>query len=321
MSRRIVLATIAVVLLLPAAWLWAQSKSKTPLRRAEPPKFNRNDPFYEDAFAAGLSGERPANLGQAAVAAPPTPGAAPASVAGGEPSPAPSGGGWSAIISATTLEDEIKTQRSQADRTITTPSDFAGNGYKAVRRDFSIVAMVFAIIAEYDDEVRWKKDAAAQRDAFARTAANAKVGTTGVYNEAKLRKQDLTDLISGQSPAAKEAEPNVKWGELINRSPLMQRLDASRDEKIGPWTASAADFNANQEMLLHEAQIFAAIGEVLKKEGMADASDTEYQEMCDILIAGARDLAQAAKEKNHDAASKAASVVSTSCDKCHELYR
>ena len=310
-------AYLLALSVIPTAWVVAQTKSKGPIRRAQTPKFTKAEPFFENAFAA-LSGERPADLGQA-VASKPGAGGASSTTSSGSTDNA--GSGWAALITATDLEDEVKAQKLQADKNITTPSEFAGNGYKNARRDFSIVAMVFAIIAEYDGEVRWKKEAPSERDAFARTAANAKVGTTGVYNEAKLRKQDLVDLIGGQSITLKDAEAKAKWAELVNRSPLMQRLDANFESKVKVWSASASEFNSNLEQLQHEAQIFATIGAVLKKEGMESADDGEYRKFADILIGGSSDLVKACKDKDQSAASKAASVIATSCDKCHEGYR
>lgn len=312
-------ACLIGLLLVPAALVVGQIKSKGPIRRAEPPKFNKIDPFFEDAFSAALQGERPANLGKSG-------GKAVAGSSGTPSSDEPetsdnAGSGWAAIISATVLENEIKAQKLLADANVTTPSDFAGNGYKNARRDFSVTAMIFGIIAEYDGEVRWTKEAPTGRDLFARTAANAKVGTIGVYNEAKLRKQDLGDLISGQSFELRDAAPTAKWGELINRNPLMQRLEPGRDEKIKPWTASASEFSGNLDQLAHEGQIFAAIGVVLQKEGLEDADDTEYRAFAQMLVTGGQELAAACKEKNYDAASKATNLIVNSCEKCHEVYR
>jgi hypothetical protein len=312
-------AYLLAFLLLPAAWVLGQAKGKTPIRRAQPPVFTKADPFFEDAFGS-LSGQRPANLGQAAApnltAGATSPSPSTASDAGGSP-----GAGWSTWISGAALEDEIKAQKLQAEKNITTPSDFNGNGYKNARRDFSMVALIFAIIGEYDGDVRWKKEAPSQRDAFARTAANAKVGTTGVYNEAKLRKQDLSDLIGGQTVETKEAEAAPKWGEVVSRSPLMQRLELNTDAKIKAWTSSGDAFEENLEALQHEAQIFTVIGEVLKKEGLEDSDDEEYRKLADLLVGASRDLTKACKEKNFEAASKAASAITVSCDKCHESYR
>lgn len=320
-AYRLALAAYLVLLLfVPTALLVAQTKTKGPIRRAQPPKFTKTDPFFENAFESALQGERPADLSKA-VAARPATGGNPSATDPNDPPPTSGGSGWASLISPTTLEDEIKAQKIQADMNVTTPSAFAGQGKEDARRDFSMVAVIFAIIAEYDGDVRWKKEAPSQRDQFARTAANAKVGTTSVYNEAKLRKQDLADLIGGQSVEIKDAEPQAKWGELVNRSPLMQRMEASHDAKIKAWSSSDGEFKSNLEKLQHEAQIFAVIGEVLKKDGMEDADDEEYRKFAVMLIAGGKELAQACEDKNQAAASKAASTIAQSCDKCHESYR
>ncbi len=317
--RCAVVVYLLAVLALPVAWVAAQTRGKGAIRRAEPPKFGSTDPFFADAFTDALRGERPGNLGQAVVAKS-------TSGDGGntttvDPADANEGSGWAAIISSTALEDEIKAQKLMAEANVTTPSEFAGSGYKAARRDFSVVAMVFGIIGEYDGEVRWQKEAPSQRDLFARTANNAKVGTTGVYNEAKLRKQDLGDLIGGQGVETREAEAKAKWGDLLNRTPLMQRLEASNDSKIKAWSASTSSFNENLEKLQHEAQIFAAIGAILQEDSMQDGDDEEYKKFAQILLAGGKALTQACKDKNQDAASKAASIISSSCSNCHDSYR
>jgi hypothetical protein len=320
-AYRLAAKVYAVVLFcLPAAWLAAQTRSKGPIRRAQPPKFSKVEPFFEDAFASALQGERPADLSKAVAKSSSSNSGTPSTV---DPSGSNNtGSGWSAIIGSTVLEDEIKAQKLLADANVTTPSDFAGNGYKNARRDFSITAMIFGIIAEYDGDVRWKKEAPTGRDLFARTAANAKVGTTGVYNEAKLRKQELADLISGQSFELRDAEAKAKWGEILDRAPLMQRLEPARDEKIKPWTASESEFKDNLEKLSHEAQIFAAIGQVLQQEGMEDGDDTEYRKFANELVSGGKALAAACKEKNYDAASKATTLIVNSCDNCHNAgYR
>lgn len=318
--RLAAMAWLLLILLVPAAWVAGQTRSKGPIRRAQPPKFSKTDPFFEDAFASALQGERPANLGKGAAKASPGNSGTPSTTADAASDNA--GSGWAAVISAAALEDEIKAQKLLADANVTTPSEFNGSGYKNARRDFSIAAMIFGIIAEYDGDVRWKKEAPTGRDLFARTAANAKVGTTGVYNEAKLRKTELADLISGQSFDLREAEPKAKWAEIINRAPLMQRLEPARDEKIKPWTASESEFKGNLDKLSHEAQIFAAIAQVLQKEGMEDADDTEYRKFAMQLLTGSKDLAAACKEKNYDAASKATTLIVNSCDNCHNAgYR
>lgn len=304
---------------------WAQTKAPKTVRRAEPPKFDKPNPnFFADAFKDGLTGDRPGNLGQPGTAVVNNPGTG--NTGGSTTAPASTGGiagsGWAAIISASTLEDQIKSLKLQVDTGVTTPSDFAGKGYKLARRDFSMLAMTFAIIGEYDSDVRWKANAAAARDEFARTAANSKVGTTGVFNEAKKRKEELQDLISGSNPfEGKTAEAKASWKDVCNRSPLMQHLENVWEPRLKQFCSDKGQFMANLEKAQQDAEVFAAIGAVLAKEGMEDADAKEYTDLCNKLLNGAKEIAEACKSKNFDAAAKASVEIGKSCVECHENYR
>lgn len=324
MRRFTIGALLAVVPLLVAGSLvLGQTKGKRLIKRAEPPKVeHRPEIFFGDAFKEGLSGPRPANLGQSAKAVAGSSGASSTPAGGSSAAADSSGSGWSAIISAATVEDEIKALKLLVDADVTTPSDYAGKGYKAGRRDFSMLAMLFAIVGEHDGDVRWKKDAPAARDVFARTAANSKVGTQQVFNEAKLRKQELQDLVGGQSPyEGKEADPKVQWGSVCDRSPLMQHLELIFDPRVKAAVSDEGNFKSNLEKLSHDAEILSAVGAVLAKEGMADADSDEYQAFCDVLKQSGREIVEACKNKNYATASSAVSAIGKACNDCHELYR
>jgi hypothetical protein len=321
LSRPLVLIAVALALLAP--WLaLGQTKAPKVVKRAQPPKFGKADgDFYADAFKDGLVGDRPANLSQpaTAVAGNPNPGgsATGSGATGGVP-----GSGWSGLISATTIEDEVKATKLLVDQHVTTPSDFAGKGYKLARRDFSLLAMLFGIAGEYDADVRWKKDAPAARDVFARTAANAKVGTSQVFQEAKLRRDELTDLVGGASPyGGKEAEAKAAWKDVCNRAPLMQHLEAIWEPRLKPLLADKGQFAANADKIAHDAEVMAAIGAVLAKDGMADADDDEYKAFAAKLRDGAKAIAEGVKLKNFEAASEGSGIISKSCTECHESYR
>lgn len=321
MRKNVLLSLAALLAIALPAILWAQTKNK-PVRRAQPPKFDKTDgPFYADAFKEGLVGARPANLGQPVVAAAAggTTGSAPAagSGAGGI-----AGSGWGAIISPTTLEDEIKSLKLKVDGDVTTPSDYAGKGYKVARRDFSMLAMLFGIVGEYDGDVRWKKEAPAARDVLARTAANSKVGTSQVFAEAKLRKQELQDLLSGANPySGKTAEAKAAWGNVCDRAPLMQHIETLYEPKLKPMLADKGQFNANIATIQHDAEIIAAVGEVLSKTGMADADSDEYKAFCASMRKACQDIVDACKTKNYDQAAAASSTIGKACRECHENYR
>lgn len=316
---RMLFMVLAVAL--PAAWIYAQTKSSKPVKRAQLPKSETaSGPFFSDAFQQ-LVGERPADLSKPAVAAnssaTPAPSSSGSSSGGGL-----AGSGWAAIISSSTIEDEIKALKSKVDAEITTPSDFAGKGYKLARRDFSVLAMLFGIIGEYDGDVRFKAFGPGARDTFARSAANSKVGTSQAFTEAKIRKGELQDVIGGGNPfGVKEAEAKAVWNTVCDRSPLMLHLEEIFEPRVKAWTADKGTFTSNDEKLLHEAEMIAAIGAVLAKEGMEDSAADDYKGWCQQMTQAGRAIVEAIKTKNYEAATTAAGEISKARDNCHGTYR
>jgi hypothetical protein len=304
----------------------AQTAPPRKVRRAEPPDFSKvpgvNTTFFPDVFSQALEGERPANLGAAlpaTVANPSTGGATSGSTTG---SPA-GASGWSKVVSATAIEDEIKAIKLRLDPEINTPTKFAGSGHKAARREFTLLAVLYGIIGEYEGDVRWKDVAPGVRDAFARGAANAKVSTPQAFNEAKLRLDDLGQLIGGGSfGAAGESERTADWPKVCDdRSPLMQRLESAHQGKLQVMTASADEFKNHADAVAHEANILAALAEVLGKEGMPDADADDYAGWVKQITTASGEILEAVKSNNYDQARKAVGTIGQACSQCHELYR
>src|SRR4029078_10656031 len=113
---------------------------------------------------------------------------------------------WSQTISANTLESTVKSLALQVRKAVQTPDKFKGGGYHDARRTFSVLAVLFAIIAEYDDKGRWKPDAGTVRDLLARAGVDCKVGTDGSFREARQFKDDLDRLLRGEAPESKPGE-------------------------------------------------------------------------------------------------------------------
>jgi len=293
-------------------------------RRAEAPEFNNTTTsiiFFKDVFAEALQGERPQILSENRQA----PAMSPGSNGGGMQSPAAAGGGnageWADIISPTTIQDEVKRLNNQLLETVQNVRKFNGGGFEEARRDFTELAMLFEIIAEHDGDVRWKEYALTARDGFARAGFNSKVGTDNSFKEAKLRSEDLEQLVRGGSLDTREADPKATWDEIADRPPLMQRLEIAYQKRLKPMTASESEFKSNVEEILHEAELIAAIGHAMQKEGFEYYDDDDYVGFCQQMQEAALQVVKAVKENNADAARKAASDVGQSCTLCHESYR
>ena len=321
MRRLILLPLVALLGLIVPDDVSAQSKRR--FSRAKPPKFTERDTqgiFFGDIFTEGFQGERPADLSKPA--AKPTAlagGAAAASGAGEGPA---SGDGWSKFISATTIEDEIKAIKLQVDMDVTTEQQFIARGYEGSRRNFAVLALLFGAIAEYDGDVRFKEPAPGARDLFARSAANCKVGTKQSFNEAKKRKTDLQEILSGgASPAEPSADPNVVWASAADRSALMQRLEIAQQTNLQPWIGGEGEFKSHAEEAMHEAEIISAIAAALTKPGTPDGEDETYAGFAKSMRDAGVEVVEAVKLNNYEQARKAVGAIDQACTKCHELYR
>lgn len=285
------------------------------VKRARPPQFPQSvrDTFFADAREK-LVGPRPARAtATVGVSAQPT--------VTGPSTTTTEGSGWSKLISAETLEDEIKSSVLALGDSVKTGAQFKGGGYNLVRVQFSVLATMFGIVADYDGQVRWQQQAPSIRNILARAGFNCKVGTDAAYKEATLRKEDLENLLRGGSLQLRSAEKETKWKTVTDRPPLMQRLEQAQQRGLAVWTSNSGEFQKNQEKLLHEAEIIAALAKVIQQEGFEYADDETYLESARELLLQAQAAAEAARKSNYDAARRATGQIEKACSKCHEGFR
>jgi hypothetical protein len=304
------------------------ARGRAPVRRAAAPTTWDTlvqRAFESDAFAI-LEGPRPA-LGTTRAAGGPA--ARAAESASGFPAPAggppdvPAGDGfkWSGLVSADTLTDEIKDIKSVLVAACSKPGDFKGGGYEKARKGFSAIALAFAVIAAYDQDVRWQKDATTARDLFARAGFNCKVGTDQSYAEAKLRLDDLLALLDGNPPEAKaEGDTDFLWSQVAARPALMSRLEEA-EAAIRPAIASKADFGTHLDQFMHAVEIVAVIGEVVIKPDYEYHDDETYVEYAVEMRDAAVAARAAADKKDYEAARAAIGRLEKSCSTCHGDYR
>jgi hypothetical protein len=288
-------------------------------RRAPPPTFSPQQlrGVFFDKLDDAFRGTRPTLSGVRKSAPVPLPAVAPTGTAAAAPA---AGDSWSPLISPASIEDEIKRVRLHYDALVTTPGDFNSGGYQAARLDLTVLATLFAVINEHGGEVRWKDQAAAARDLIARTAFNCKAGSTQVYNEAKLRKADLQDLISGSGLANREAEAENDWTKIADRSPLMAYAEALV-ESLADATRDPGAIQRDIDLIKRNAELLAMLGEVLVQEGMDEAADADYVKLSRDMTAAGKALTEAVARADAAAIGQATGAIRQRCDACHEQYR
>lgn len=305
------LALMVVLLGLTTAVLAQQNKP--PKRSLPPEKFDKQT---EEVFAGTaqdrLSGPRP-SLQPAT------------EQANGLPTETPEGPeagfAWSKLISAETIEDEIKSHRADLTQGVRNVRAFRSGGNREARLRFSVIAAMFGIAAEYDGQVRWKKQALAARDAFALAGRNSKAADDNTYKESRRRSEDLDELIRGGSVEFQKADEPLKWDRVAERPPLMQRLEMAFESRLRPWTANAGEFRRHQQEVVHEVELMAALARVLQQEAYEYVDDEDYLAYCRELQEHAIAARTAAREQNLDLLQTELGEIAKSCSTCHEDYR
>lgn len=284
-------------------------------KEARPPKWSRDvlDTFFEDARDA-LEGERP-DFGAADDALGTEAAAADAATPLDQVA-------WSQLIAADALETEIKRAAKALDGSVTTPSAFKGGGYRDARRELSELAVLFAVAAQWNGDVRWKDSAAGLREVFARSAANTKVGSDATFREGETRKKELADLIRGGRPQVPKAAAAVEdWSKVAARPPLMQRLNIAHQERLLRWLADEHTYGKNKEDIRHEAQVVVLLASVIHRPSYEFSDDETFVGYAVDLQQAASDVAAAAESGNFEQARDALNRATNACANCHDGYR
>ena len=101
----------------------------------------------------------------------------------------------------------------------------------------------------------------------------------------------------------------------------MQYLEAAWEPRLKAALADKGQFTAKTDAIVKDAELFAAIGEVLTKEGMEDADSDDYQALAHRLRDGGKQIIDAVKLKNYDEAASASAAIGKACAECHANYR
>lgn len=313
-TARLGLLVLACVMLFVPTNLYGQRKPT----RAAKPTFGKSEfdgIFFSDVKSV-LKGDMPRSQAKIQVAGA---GDGKASTAGTDAS-SDDPMAWQNIVAPTTLEDLIKGSKLRLDRIVTTPAAFAGGGFQDARVEFSLQALLFAIIESYPGDVRWKESSGVSRELMSRVAANTKVGSRQVYDEAKKRLLDLGDLLNG-SQLAGEAKSEIDWSTLIDRPPLMKLLEWAQTDYVSTYSASESEFEENREELRRYAELISILGKASLQEDMPDATDGDYMKFATDMITQSQQVVLAVETNNPDLARKASSQLGQSCTNCHDYFR
>jgi cytochrome c556 len=305
-GKRCKLAAIAMAIAHTALLAVAQ----TPAERAAPPTFSDADlePFFPDAREA-LVGERPV----AATASTRT--------LGDGKARANANFEWSQLVEGDTLATEVKRIATNLAEPLASPAAFKSGGNKVCRGEFAMLAVLFAVIEQYDGDVRWQPEAAALREASSRVSDTCRTASDQSYAAAVRLRDDLDELIRGGRLANDAAQPLEKWSQLADRTLLMRRMEQAMQNGVNPRLSDAKVLAKSAADVRHEAELLALLADVIDREEFDYWDDETFTGYSRDLGSAAGDLARAAADGNYEAARAAAGAITNACAACHDGYR
>jgi hypothetical protein len=228
---------------------------------------------------------------------------------------------WSKLISPDSLEAEVKGQVPVAAEAVKTINGFKGKGREIAQTSFTVLTVLFGVIAQYDGDVRWKKDAAGLEKAFSQAGFNCKTSSDAAFKGSQKCSQDLAELVRGGTLDLPKGDASLPWNDLVNRPALMRRMEEARAGNVGKWLSNKGEFKKNKDNLLREAQLLAVISEVIKGKGFESGDDEAYQKYAVALQSQCLVLIEAIHTDQQDKAQSTFAQVSKACDTCHGDFK
>lgn len=308
---------LGILLLAGHPLLWSQAL-RPPTLKKPPTTWDRR---VLDSFFAEIEREvGPGKPGGGRVAGTPGTTGSPGS---GSSSPATSGGTqWSRLVSAEVLENEIKSSVLALEDMVSTPARFKAGRHNDARITFTTLAAVFAVIAEYDSQVRFKDDALALRNALGRAGINCKVNSDSAYFDAKQRFEDLQSIVRGSKVELPAPDPDVDFPKYVaERTAIMKRMDISYRDTLKGQTGSREAYQQHKDRVVHEAQIMALLVRTLLRPGYDDAEDEDYLQHAVQIETMCREIVEAAQRDDFPRIQTAVGNIDKACNNCHAVYR
>ena len=117
----------------------------------------------------------------------------------------------------------------------------------------------------------------------------------------------------------KKPAPTRPFHETASREGLMKRIHNAKD-----WMRvnidTEAKLKSQNEVVVHEAMMIAALGKVVTTNGYPGSDEADYQKFANTLITSAREAAVAARDQDFQKFTVSTKKMTTACNQCHANY-
>lgn len=272
--------------------------------------------FFQDAFREALRGAPPEPRRSHAIpqvsdagATSQTPAATPAD------RPA-----WSGWIAADVLEDEVKRTIQGLVRFEQASRLTASQKSKRRVTYLAHLALLFGVVGDYDQAVRWKSQGRAISADLAKSLRQHL--DTPVVQPDRVQELvfQLQDLVRGARWPGR-ATGSATWDARVHRPTVMRRMEIAFAKSIKPASVDRADAKSDAARVRHECQVLACLAQSLCAPGVEYRDEEDYAVYCQTLLGAAQRVQQALERDDVDTVRGAVKEIQRACDDCHQNYR
>ncbi len=228
---------------------------------------------------------------------------------------------WSTIISPEVLKEEIRRGVQETHDSIKNEGFFKSRGSRAAEDQYPLLAAMFNIAATYDKDLPWKKEAAALRDLAADAGMKTAEGDDAAFGQATKATAEIEKFLKTNKTSLSSTGPKVWADEIVYFTSIMKRMETAQRLRLRKWTTSQNEFIGNKADFMHEAQIMAAVSQIILDDSYALAAEGDYREWASQMRDNSLGALKAAKAENFDNANELIRSNNLSCSNCHNAYR
>jgi hypothetical protein len=227
---------------------------------------------------------------------------------------------WDDLISATELDDEVKTIRNFLHENLQSVSNYNSSMLMIPPKAATLGALA-GVAMEHPLAVSWKDDAKYVRDLAKKM--NADTLRSGPKDQKRLFAlyEALSDTLSRSRPADLEEPPDSDgFADVSEMRLLMFRLEEA-EKRLKTEAGTESGLGSRKEMVAHEATMMATLAKIVTLPGYGYEDDPRFKGYADEVIQSALAIKTAAADNDFAGYELALTRVSTNCSNCHSDYK
>ena len=227
---------------------------------------------------------------------------------------------WSTIISAETLQAEVKTIRNFLNQKLQTPGQYNSSMFELPAQTATLATLA-GIASSHSGEIAWKERAPYIRT-IAATMHAEKLQTGPKFQRPLLEKfEQIDEMLSGSLPGGLDKPADeFEFSELADMPFVMKRMEIAFN-KMKTEAGSEDSFEKNGDMIQQESAILGAMMKAVLTEGYGYADDEDFLGFAKPIQDSAKKMGEAVTAGSFETYDAGLSAITKSCTQCHNVYQ